>query len=150
MKPIDSPDTTREDREYWREVLKSHGLGMSKGNSKEDLSEEEQEATRLEKEIALSKAENSKPVDRGGRPRKRTRGKFGYVWHATHTDTPSNGFNIYTAKSHPCSLRRPGVYKDTHFITYIGGAGELVRLEEEQKRREAGRVTPPGHGPRVD
>lgn len=34
MKPIDDPDVTRTDRDYWELVLKSHGLGMNEGVKK--------------------------------------------------------------------------------------------------------------------
>jgi hypothetical protein len=32
MKPIENPDTEREDSEYWDKVLASHGLGMNRGH----------------------------------------------------------------------------------------------------------------------
>jgi hypothetical protein len=32
MKPIDSPDLTREDSAYWDKVLASHNLGMNRGH----------------------------------------------------------------------------------------------------------------------
>jgi hypothetical protein len=149
----DAVDTSRTDKAYWNEILKSLDLGMNRGTT-QNLTSEELEWEEHEECIQAARIENTKPSN-AGRPRKRKKRSITPVmkW----ATGPVGGFNIHGAKPHAWGRNRINGQKSGRkdggphgVLVYIGDSEDLADLERQQARDESGRVTPTGHGPTTD
>lgn len=151
-------DVTRTDEAYWKQVLDAEGLGMNRGTAflkdKDDIEAQKEEQN------------NSVPKNKGGRPRKTgpkgrhlefTKLNAEASTRFTRTLTELSGiFKLGGFRNYGPSLPfgagrgkkggRRGPEDYGHFITYVGNAGDIARLEESLSLEETGRVTPSGYG----